>query len=116
MKTYVKIYGPPLVKAIQALVKIAAESPEGLITSYYDFLYPLTSRDTTGYYGILTRTGEVSGQRMAKLISNSGQTLGEHDFFFEWAENPSIEQLDNLLTKIDQAFAPLGCRYTATTK
>jgi len=27
VKSYVKIYGPPLVKAIRALEKIAAESP-----------------------------------------------------------------------------------------
>ncbi len=124
MKTYIKIYGPPFVKAIRALEKIAAESPEVLITSYFDALCPQTT--TTRYRGDYTSElmayldevipETVPIERKSKLVSASGHTLGEYDFFFEWAKNPTWEEIQDLLSKIDEAFGPLGCKYTSVTK
>ncbi len=123
MKTYIKIYGPPFVKAIRALEKIAAESPEVLITSYYDALCPTPSTRYAGDY-----TGElrqyldtclpdtVPTERKSKLISGSGHTLGEYDFFFEWAKAPTWEEMQDILSKVDKALGPLGCKYTSVTK
>jgi len=58
----------------------------------------------------------VSVERCSNIISGSGQVLGEYDFFFEWFKDPSTEQLNDLIEKIDTALAPVGCRYTITTK
>ncbi|MCJ7631774.1 hypothetical protein MUP77_05170 [Candidatus Bathyarchaeota archaeon] len=49
-------------------------------------------------------------------VSKSGHELGEYDFFFEWAERPSWEQMRDLISRIDKALAPLGCRYTLVNK
>ena len=125
MKSYVKIYGPPFVKAIRALEKIAAESSEVLIKSFYNTLCPIpgtryaVTRDyETALAGYLDTCipETVSVERKAKLISGSGHTLGDHDFFFEWAKDPSWKEVEDLLSKIDEALGPLGCKYTINTK
>lgn len=118
MKSYIKIYGPPIGKALKALEKVATEMPEHLIVSYYDTIVPTPGiRYETDLQNYMTRLPEeVSKTRMAKLISKSGHTLGEYDFFFEWARNPTWEEIDNLIEKIDEALSPLGCRYTIVSK
>ncbi len=63
------------------------------------------------------RTGvRVKTERCSNIISESGEKLGEYDFFFEWFEEPSMEQLNELIGKIDEALEPLGCLYSITTK
>ena len=59
---------------------------------------------------------EVPAERCFSIISRSGESLGEYDFFFEWFKKPTIEQIENLLERVDNALTPLGCLYTATTK
>ena len=120
MKSYIKIYGPPMVQALRALEKIAVESPEVLITGFYDALAPspgtiLTDPDETSEYFTSLQV-EIPTPRKERLISKSGHTLGDYDFFFEWAKNPSWKELEDLITKIDEVLTPLGCRYTITTK
>jgi len=58
----------------------------------------------------------ISGERCQSIISSSGDSLGEYDFFYEWLEGPSTEQLKMLIEKTDDTLEPLGCRYTLTTK
>ena len=119
MKSYIKIYGPPILKALRVLEKIAAESPEVLIKSFYRGGVPQpglsTRREDMAIY-FDTIPVEVSMERMNKLISESGHTLGENDFFFEWARDPTWKEIDELIEKIDDALAPLGCKYTITTR
>jgi hypothetical protein len=99
MKSYIKIVGPPMVKAIEALQAIAEKSPRTTIKAYYDVtMIP------------------VESTKVVKLISASGHTLGDYDFFFEWARDPTWEDVKDLVSKIDKAFEPLGCKYTITTK
>ncbi len=127
MKSYIKIYGPPFVKAIHALEKIAAESPEVLITSFYNALCPAPSTrysgEYAGDYDAALRSyldtclpDTVPTGRKSKLISGSGHTLGDYDFFFEWAKDPTWEEIQDLLSKVDEALGPLGCKYTSVTK
>ncbi|MGA3298003.1 MAG: hypothetical protein ABSD41_11210 [Candidatus Bathyarchaeia archaeon] len=126
MKTYVKIYGPPLMKALDELQKIAVKMPK---VTHYHFLVGLA-----GYTGsIFPTSGSIGGpsgvdgglpwgatSRPEKsthpLISKSGRTLGEHDFFFEWKDEPTWDEVRDLISKIDEAFTRLGCKYTLTTK
>ena len=60
--------------------------------------------------------GEVPLKRCGKIISKSGEKVGEYDFYFEWFKDPNQEELHNLIEKIDNALDPLGCKYTITTK
>ena len=41
----------------------------------------------------------ISRERCNNIISKSGWSLGEYDFYFEWFEDPSISQLKELLEK-----------------
>jgi hypothetical protein len=116
MKSYVKIYGPPIVKAFRALEKIAATSPEVLIASYFHALTPSPTaadelEDYFNSFGV-----PVPEYRRSQLISSSGHMLGENDFFFEWARDPTWKDLEELIGKIDEALSPLGCKYTIITR
>jgi len=92
--------------------------PEHLIVSYYDTIVPAPGvRYETNLSNYMTRLPEeVSKTRMEKLISKSGHTFGEHDFFFEWTKNPTWKELDDLIEKIDNTLSPLGCKYAIVTK
>lgn len=126
MKTYVKIYGPPLMKALDQLEKIAKKMPK--ITHYHFLIgYPgysgLTgpsSQDTTMGEPYLAGTALVGGTDAQKVthsvISKSGHTLGEYDFFFEWNEEPTWKDMRELISKIDKTFTKLRCKYTLTSK
>ena len=117
MRSFIKIYGPPVLKAIKELEKIAVDMPEVCIMDTMIVQSLPTFRDPEGtmdYFSDLPV--EITKERCGNIISKSGEMLGEHDFFFEWFTKPSMEQLNSLIEKIDKALAPLGCRYTITTK
>jgi len=119
-KSYVKIYGPPVAKALHALEKVAVETPEvSFYTSTMAFTPEISFLDRAFeeylmYHGITE--AEVPKKRREKLISKSGATLGEYDFFFEWVIEPDYKRVENLLNRIDKALKPLGCMYTISTK
>lgn len=120
MKSFIKIYGPPVLKAIRELEKIAVDLPEVCIMdtiiagtdSYRD---SFSGEGTMEYFKTMGAS-EISVERCSTIISESGESLGEYDFFFEWFTDPSIDQLNDLIGKIDEALASLGCKYTITTK
>ena len=129
MKSYLKIYGPPIIEAIVQLERIAVGMPKVCIwnTQILRDIPPNLARDIGGravsstrtdwvkaYYG--RRNVVISGERCQSIISSSGDSLGDYDFFYEWLEGPSTEQLKMLIEKIDDALEPLGCRYNLTTK
>ena len=125
MKSYIKIYGPPILKAIKTLEKISIKIPEvcimDRIIENYDVTDPSYFDDVSKrqqYFleipGMSTR--DVTLERCGKIISRSGAPLGNYDFYFEWFTEPSIEQLNNLIEEIDEALSPLGCHYTITSK
>ena len=116
MKSYIKIFGPPILKSIRTLEKIAVETPEVCIMDTLilkDVPRSLAS-DIGGYFssaGVI-----IPVERCKNIISDSRESLGEYDFFFEWFEPPSVEQFNGLIEKIDEALTPLKCYYTITTK
>jgi len=120
LKTYIKIYGPPIVEALKALERVAIEiSKEFPKVFFYDTLgcTALPTSDATAI--IAERLGVTLDEAKVhyeNMISKSGWTLGEYDFYFEWAVPPTFEQLKLLISKIDEALKPLGCKYTVTTK
>jgi hypothetical protein len=126
--SYIKIFGPPLLKAIQELEKIAIDMPDvcimdTIMDSSPDFRFieygtsagPDYISSVQRYFAELDY-GELEVERCSTIISKSGEKLGEYDFFFEWFTEPTIDQLNQLIEKIDEALSPLGCKYTITTK
>lgn len=86
METKIKIYGPPIDKAIDKLQKLAEELPT------------------------------ISKGNLSRGIIPSGETLmGDFDFVFHWTKEPDEKQLRELIAKIDEALKGIGCRYTTTT-
>ena len=86
MESKIKIYGPPIDRAVTALQKVAEEIPT------------------------------ISNGHIGRGIIPSGETLmGDFDFVFHWTKKPNEKQLRQLIEKIDVALRNLGCRYTITT-
>ena len=119
MKSYVKIYGPPLLKALRVLEKIAIESPRVKIRSFYDTITPSPPLATyeAEMGAFFTGMGvTLPKEQTVLLISDSGRTLGDYDFYFEWGQDPSWRDIQDLIEKMDEALTPLGCKYTIVTK
>ena len=117
MKSYIKIYGPPILKALDELEKVARKMPE--ISFYYHYIVGVIP---VGKWGIAPSEekqlglGEEYKEKYRQSVSKSGYTLGDYDFFFEWEKEPDGELLRNLIEKIENVLTPLGCKYTITTK
>ena len=119
MISYVKLYGPPIYDAIKELEKIAVGMPEVCImsTTYVAGMVPNIADTETAYrYFMDTGVSEITEKRCSTIISKSSERLGEYDFFFEWFRKPTMEELNGLIKRIDEALKPLGTRYTITTK
>jgi hypothetical protein len=129
MRSYIRIYGPPILEAIKELEKLAVDMPEVSVMDNFiqRDLSPTVAR-AIGGNGVKTFEAPISGffmertgvivsvKRCQSIISKHGQKLGEYDFFFEWRKEPETSQLDVLIRKIDDALKPLGYLYTITTK
>ena len=128
MRSYVKIYGPPVYDAIKVLEKLAIEVPTVCIMDpliqqlYADDVGggspesgPTTSAAKAMEYFVPLKR-DIGPERCGKIISKSGERLDEYDFFFEWLKTSSVDELNNLIKIIDKALAPLGCKYTITSK
>ncbi|MFC1802391.1 hypothetical protein ACFL0D_00310 [Thermoproteota archaeon] len=116
MISYIKIYGPPHLEAITALEKIAVNLPETCIMDHaiLNNVSKYIAEDIGGWFS--SRGVIVPIERCTDIISKSGVSLGEYDFFFEWNEQPKMKQIVDLMEKIDEALTEVGCRYTIDTK
>lgn len=122
MKSYIKIIGPPIAKTIKALEKVAVDMPEvcimsvpieaTLATPYSDTGFGLDDAASINTYF----SAEMPEERCDKIISKSGESLGENDFYFEWFKDPTMEDINMLIEKVDQAVAETGASYMITTK
>jgi hypothetical protein len=116
MKSYVRIYGPPLLKAIRALEKIAVNMPEVCIMDTMIESAMPQFNTQSGVMNYFSFVGGIPEQRCSNIISKSGIKMGDFDFVFEWFKEPKMEQLNMLIEQIDDALAPLGVKYTLATK
>ena len=115
MRSFIKVYGPPLLKALRALEKVAIDLPEVCIMDpLIEQASPMDPDEIRNYFTRISPP--ISKERCSKIISRSGGRLGEYDFYFEWFSEPTVEQMNMLIEKIDTALTPLGCKYTITTK
>ncbi len=116
MKSYVRIYGPPLLKAIKALEKLAVDMPEVCImdTMIESAMPQFNAKE--GIMNYFSTVGGIPEKRCANIVSKSGVKMGDADFIFEWFSEPKVEQINLLIEKIDEALSPLGVKYTIATK
>ena len=116
MKSYIRIYGPPLLEAIRVLEKIAVNMPEVCIMdTMIEFSMPQFNT-ANGIMNYFSSIGGVPEKRCGTIISKSGVKMGDFDFVFEWFKDPKMEQVNMLIEQIDEILAPLGVQYTITTK
>ncbi|MFQ5712386.1 MAG: hypothetical protein ACE5GD_11510, partial [Candidatus Geothermarchaeales archaeon] len=117
LRSFIKIYGPPLGRALDELRKTAHEMPE--IMFYYHYVLgviPVSRTETAPLEEGMRGFGESYKTKVKPSIREANSILGEYDFFFEWETDPTPDQLRTLIEKIDKALSPLGCKYTITTK
>ena len=121
VRSYIRVYGPPLLKAIRALEAIAVEMSKAVDVKFSHACIPYPSRmqsDTRDWNQYLNNMKKmyVDCYEPVKIISNASEMLGDFDFFFEWTGTPTMEQIENLIEKIDNALVELGCYYSVTTE
>ena len=116
MKSYIKIYGPPILKAIKALEKVALDFPEVCIMDTVIAVSGPHFNTPEGISDFFGGTSDITVERCSNIISGSGESLGDYDFFFEWFVDPTTDQLNDLIEKVDNTLKPLKCKYTITTK
>jgi hypothetical protein len=71
---------------------------------------------SNNYFSTAVGPDVIEKERCDTIISKSGERLGDYDFFFEWFTGPTSDQLNELIEKIDETLAPVGCKYSITTK
>jgi uncharacterized protein YegP (UPF0339 family) len=111
LRTFIKLFGPPIAKAIRELEKIAINTPQVCVMDTFiqtgiDNLQ--TYDDVYNYFAPL---GSIEKERCSNMISNSGQKLGDFDFYFQWFEIPDLDQIHTLVEIIDETLKPLGIMY-----
>jgi len=120
-RSYIKIYGPPILKAIRALEKVAVDYSKTMMIRHYNMLTPIPPLEplpmgSSAYDQVLLPEIEMPVEEKIKLISKASDTLGDYDFFFEWGKEPTKQEVMDLIAKIDEALADCGCRYSIVTK
>ena len=120
-KTYVRIYGPPLLKAIKALEGVAVDMSKATEVKFSHKCVPYPTRlqsdrrDWNNYLKNLQNT-YTDCYEPQKIISDASMTLGEYDFMFEWTEKPTMKKIQGLIEHIDGALGDLGVHYSLTTE
>jgi hypothetical protein len=111
MKTYVKIMGPPLGKAIKALENISIKMPHVCIMDSYIASSEPMFNTQEGIMNYFSSIGGLTEERCNTIIDKSQLELGEYDFSFNWYRTPTLEDYLLLIQKIDRTLKPLGVRY-----
>ena len=98
MITFVKIIGPPFQEAILALERIAVDLPQTCIMdrAILEDASKSLARDIGGWFD--TRGVVVPIERCEDLISKSGESLGDFDFYFDYVIE-KIKPLESLWNK-----------------
>jgi len=119
-KTYVRIFGPPLLKAIKALEELAVDMSKTTEVKFSHKCVPYPTRlqsdrrDWDSYLKNM-RKMYVDCYEPQKIISDASMILGDNDFVFEWTDKPSMKKIKNLIERIDDKLSDLGCYYTLNT-
>jgi hypothetical protein len=103
MKSYIKLYGPSIDRAFDALEErfreLSRHFPFGKVILH---AISIVDPDIDMVTGNLVRGGR--------------EELGDYDYAVEWNLEPTMEQVRGLIRQVDEALLYTGCRYTITTK
>jgi hypothetical protein len=120
-KSYIRIYGPPLLKSIRILEGVAVEISNKTEIKFSHKCVPYPTRmqsdrnDWNAYLKNMQNTYRDCYEP-EKIISDASMTLGDYDFVFEWTSKPSIVQVEDLIANVDAALSDVGVLYTITTE
>jgi hypothetical protein len=120
MKSYIKIIGPPLHEAILALQSISKEMP--LVTHREVFTETkqpdFTDIDASRDFFMNTHLQDypIYRNNQVNIIKNGKAVMGDYDFIFEWVQKPTVENIIELVKRIDEEFSRLGSQYMMSTK
>ncbi len=112
MRMFIKLYGPPLGKALRALEKVGWQTPEVCIMDTFIETYPAnfyTAENTVDHFKMSSDV--VSRERCSNIIADSSFRLGRFDFYYQWWTIPTLTQIHDLYGRIDEALEPLGVWY-----
>lgn len=115
MKALIRVYGPPYKEAIEALEKIAVESPHICLMNPLLLHEDPYVRAADWVYNYFKGRGKVSYERCENILAEEKHLEG-YDFVFVWMVKPTGDYVDELIKKIDAALLPLGTKYTFTLK
>lgn len=121
VKSYVRIYGPPLLKAIRKLEGVAVDLSNKTEIKFSHKCVPYPTRlqsdknDWNSYLQNLQKTYKDCYEP-EKIISDASMTLGDYDFMFEWSSKPTLQQIEELIDQVDKALGEVGVLYTLTTE
>jgi hypothetical protein len=110
VRSYIKIYGPPILKTLWNLEQVAMEMRKKRMVSYFSSI--IASYKSTKFASSM----DLPEQNDQQLVHHGAIALGDYDFFFEWESDPTTEQVTELIGRIDAVLADCDCRYTITTK
>ena len=121
VKSYIRIYGPPLLKAIKVLEGVAVDMSNKTEVKFSHKCVPYPTRlqsdknDWNAYLKNMQKT-YTDCYEPEKIISDASMTLGDYDFVFDWTSKPSIAKIEDLIAVVDTALAEVGVLYTMTTE
>ena len=121
VKSYIRIYGPPLLKAIKVLEGVAVDMSNKTEVKFSHKCVPYPTRlqsdknDWNAYLKNMQKT-YTDCYEPEKILSDASMTLGDYDFVFEWTSKPSIAKIEDLIAVVDTALAEVGVLYTMTTE
>ncbi|MFW9991012.1 MAG: hypothetical protein ACFFD4_03020 [Candidatus Odinarchaeota archaeon] len=98
MKSRLKLYGPGIVKALALLDELSMDLEKISHGSHEAF------------------TEEVKDKKEVRKLLRQGSTkIGTYDYHFTWIDTPSMDDIKELIRRIDEKLIGTSVRYTITT-
>ena len=98
IRSYIKLYGPSISKAREALTEFCLKNSEVELESLQ---LPIVPQERSSPF--------------LKVFVGQQINIVDWSFSFEWKKEPSIEDIKILIKKLDDCIAPTGAKYTITT-
>jgi hypothetical protein len=118
MRTWIKIVEGDEKLGIEALRQIAIMTPmvcinDKILESIVDDYSDISTEWAIEYF---KEFDDITEERCESLISNSGEVLGEYDFYFEWQVEPEMKHFRMLEQDIKRTLGGLKLKYELINK